>query len=82
MLENAGVKPIKAYVKSSLLDFNRKLETLKQLAQIDRINAKEARKRRWQKKRFAAAQDYKDYTKKEIREIVTQWTRELKRFVV
>jgi hypothetical protein len=80
MMELAKTTPIKAYIKTSSEDFSRKLNYIKHLAQINKIEAIQAKKRRWQKKKFTHTKEPVEFTNQEINEIVGQWRREMKKF--
>mmetsp|Transcript_831 Transcript_831/g.1856 ORF Transcript_831/g.1856 Transcript_831/m.1856 type:complete len:167 (-) Transcript_831:216-716(-) len=81
MLESAEVDLLKCHLKQCQREFKSKLDNLKHIASIDRIQAREARTRRWQKNRFAFTKEEKELTNREIGEIVGQWRREMKRFL-
>mmetsp|Transcript_6840 Transcript_6840/g.12384 ORF Transcript_6840/g.12384 Transcript_6840/m.12384 type:complete len:237 (+) Transcript_6840:1211-1921(+) len=81
MLETAELEPIKSYIRTSSREYKSKLSTLKQKFQFGALEAREARLRRWKNARFNKLKDEKDLTNKEIREIVGQWRREMKRFI-
>lgn len=81
MIETANVAVIKAYMKNSQRDFSRKLNSLKHLAQIDKLQAKASQAKRWRKARFTTTKEEKDFTNKQIKEIAGEWRREMKRFL-
>lgn len=81
MLETNEVAPIKSYIHISALDYAEKIEKIKQTANLGQMQAKLAKKVRWQRSRFTTRLLDKVMTNKEIEEIIQQWRHEMRKFV-